>query len=168
MFSRRWCSINEQELQFVEELGLLMESAGASKTLGRIFGYLLLADQPKTLDEIATDLMFSKATASLTIRQGLLMSIFEKLSIPGERKARYRANTQSWIKASIEKAGAMQLWAQVIDQGLGTVPTQNRESRENLMVLKNYFSFINWYLSDITVQYERWTKGKINEASEKP
>ena len=147
---------------------MLMESSGASKTLGRTFGYLLLADQPRTLDEIATDLMFSKATASLTIRQGLLMSIFEKLSIPGERKARYRANTQSWIRASIEKAGAMQLWAQVIDQGLSTVPTQNRESRQNLTVLKDYFSFINWYLSDLTVQYERWTKGVIDKASEKP
>jgi len=145
-----------------------MESSGASKTLGRIFGYLLLADQPRTLDEIARDLMFSKATASLTIRQGLLMSIFEKLSIPGERKARYRSNTQSWIKASLEKAGAMQLWAQVIDQGLSTVPTRNRESRQNLTVLKDYFSFINWYLSDLTVQYERWTKGAIDKASEKP
>lgn len=147
---------------------MLMESAGATKTLGRTFGYLLLADQPKTMDEIARDLMFSKATASLTIRQGLLMRIFEKVSIPGERKARYRANTQSWIRASMEKAATMKLWEQVIDRGLETVPAQNRESRENLLVLKDYFNFINWYLSDITVQYERWTKGEINENSGKP
>jgi len=145
-----------------------MESSGASKTLGRTFGYLLQVDQPRTLDEISEHLLYSKATASLTIRQGLIMRIFEKVSIPGERKARYRANIQSWIRASIEKAGTMKLWEQVIDQGLGTVPTQNRESRENLMVLKDYFSFINWYLSDITVQYERWIKGEIDEASEKP
>ena len=84
------------------------------------------------------------------------------------RKARYRSNTQSWIKASLEKAGAMQLWAQVIDLGLSTVPAQNRESRQNLSVLKDYFSFINWYLADLTVQYERWTKGAIDKASEKP
>lgn len=145
-----------------------MESSGASKTLGRTFGYLLLADQPRTLDEIAKYLMYSKATASLTIRQGLIMRIFEKVSIPGERKARYRANTQSWIKASIEKASTMKVWENIIDQGLSFVPTQNQESRENLLVLKDYFSFINWYLSDITVQYERWTKGEIDESSEKP
>ena len=147
---------------------MLMESAGATKTLGRTFGYLLLAERPRTMDEIATDLMFSKATASLTIRQGLLMRIFEKVSIPGERKARYRANTQSWIKESNKKAGSMKLWAQVIDRGLDAVSNHNRESRENLMVLKDYFSFINWYLSDLTVQYERWTKGEIDEDSEKP
>lgn len=68
-----------------------MENSGATKTLGRTFGYLLLADQPRTLDEIAKDLLFSKATASLTVRQGLIMHIFEKVSIPGERKAYYCA-----------------------------------------------------------------------------
>lgn len=145
-----------------------MENSGATKTLGRTFGYLLLADQPRTLDEIAKDLLFSKATASLTVRQGLVMRIFEKVSIPGERKARYCANTQSWIKASMEKAGEMKTWAELIDRGLSCVPPQRRESRENLLVLKDYFSFINWYLSDISVQYERWKKGKIDESSEKP
>lgn len=147
---------------------MLMENAGATKTLGRTFGYLLLAGQPKTMDEIAGDLMFSRATASLTIRQGLLMQIFEKVSIPGQRKARYRANIQSWIKASMKKASSVQLWERVIDRGLGTVPVQNREARENLILLKDYFSFINWYLSDITVQYQRWTKGEINAKSGKP
>ncbi len=145
-----------------------MESAGATRTLGRTFGYLLLTDRPRTLDEIAEYLMFSKATASLTIRHGLLMRIFEKVSLPGERKARYRANIESWIQSSMEKAESMMLWEQLIDRGLDVVPLQNRESRENLMVLKDYFSFVNWYLSDIKLQYERWTKGELNKDSEKP
>jgi len=145
-----------------------MESAGATKTLGRTFGYLLLTDRPRTLDEIAGHLLFSKATASLTIRQGLLMRIFEKVSLPGERKAHYRANIQSWIQSSMEKAGSMMLWEQLIDRGLDVVPLQYRESRKNLMVLKDYFSFVNWYLSDIKLQYERWTKGELNKDSEKP
>jgi DNA-binding transcriptional regulator GbsR (MarR family) len=144
-----------------------MENAGASKTLGRIFGYLLLADQPRSLDEIARDLLFSKATASLTIRQGLAMRIFEKVSLPGERKSYYRANVQSWIKASMEKARAMKVWEKAIDRGLGFV-SHNRESRENLKELKDYFNFVNWYLSDIEIQYERWKKGEIDESSEKP
>lgn len=145
-----------------------MENSGASKTLGRTFGYLLLANSPRTLDEIAKDLLFSKATASLTVRQGLVMRIFEKVSIPGERKARYRANTQSWVKASLEKAGEMKNWAETINRGLNCIPPHSRESRENLLVLKEYFNFINWYLSDITAQYERWKKGEINESPEKP
>lgn len=62
----------------------------------------------------------------------------------------------------------MKTWAEVIDRGLNCVPPHNRESGENLLVLKNYFSFINWYLSDIAVQYERWKKGEIDESSEKP
>ncbi|WP_027363651.1 hypothetical protein [Desulfotruncus alcoholivorax] len=66
-----------------------MENSSASKTPGRTFGYLLMSGQPGTMDEIAKDLLYSKATASLII-------------------------------------------------------------------------------SDIKVQYERWTKGEIDESSEKP
>lgn len=41
--------MNPQELHFIEDLGLLVEKSGGSRTLVRVFGYLLLADRPKTL-----------------------------------------------------------------------------------------------------------------------
>lgn len=75
-----------ERFQFVENMGLLFERSGASRTLGRVFGYLLLSGEPKTLDEIAEGLLFSKATASLTVRQGLFLHFFEKISIPGEQR----------------------------------------------------------------------------------
>ena len=80
--------INPEERRFIEDFGLLFEESGGSRTLGRVFGYLLLAESPRTLDEISADLLFSKATASLTIRQGLTMRLFEKVGRPGQRKDR--------------------------------------------------------------------------------
>lgn len=151
------------ELQFIEDIGLLIENSGGSKTLGRIFGYLLLADKPKTLDEIAKDLLFSKATASLTIRQGLVIRFFEKVSIPGKRKAHYRVSMNSWINATLEKVNAMAEWEKLIERGLGFVSPENRPALENLKGMKDYFDFVRWYFSDITEQYERWKKGEINK-----
>ncbi|MCL5290522.1 MAG: GbsR/MarR family transcriptional regulator [Bacillota bacterium] len=147
--------------QLIEEMGLLFEKSGASKTFGRIFAYLLLAEKPKTLDEIAEDLLFSKATASLTLRQGLLIQFFEKVSLPGERKTFFKVNTESWIRATSAKMKALHEWDRLISKGLSIVPADNREATEKLQAMKDYFDFIAWYFSDINEYYERWKKGEI-------
>lgn len=159
--------ITEQEMRFIEDMGLLIEKSGGAKTLGRVFGYLLLADKPKTLDDIATTLLFSKATASLTIRQGLLTGLFDKVSKPGERKTLYRANSQSWVSAMTHKMSALQEWEKLIVMGLGSLPPDNKAARDNLMGLKDYFDFLNWYLADFTDVYTRWRRGEINPATPK-
>ncbi|GAB6159217.1 hypothetical protein JCM39194_24170 [Desulfotomaculum varum] len=146
---------------FIEDMGLLFEKSGASRTLGRIFAYLLLADQPKTLDQIAEDLLFSKATASLTIRQGLLIQFIEKVSLPGERKTYFRVNTTAWVRAMSAKLKSLHEWEAIIARGLGMLPAENQQAAENLLAMKDYFDFINWYLSDINEYYERWQKGEF-------
>ncbi|RYD03526.1 hypothetical protein N752_19150 [Desulforamulus aquiferis] len=156
-------SINAEQHKFIEEFGLLLEKGGGTKTLGRIWGYLLIADKPKTLDEIAEDLLFSKATASLTIRQGLLVRLFEKVSIPGERKTYYRANMQTWVNLLSEKIHTMREWKKLIDYGLTFTPTDNQEATNNLKGMNDYFEFLDWYFSDIKEYYERWTNGDIDK-----
>lgn len=155
--------INTDESKFIEDMGLLMEKSGGSRTLGRIFGYLLLADSPRTLDQIAKDLLFSKATASLTVRQGLVIYLFEKVIIPGSRKDCYQANIQTWIGSMSDQVNMINAWNKVIDQGLGFLPEDNKAAQENLKEMKDYFNFMIWYLSDIGEQYERWKKGEIQE-----
>lgn len=140
-----------------------MEKSGGSRTLGRVFGYLLLADKPRTLDQIASDLLFSKATASLTVRHGLIIHFFEKVSIPGERKDYYRANIQSWINATSDHIKVLSAWEMLIDRGLALLGPDNRAAAENLEGLKDYFNFTRWYLSDFEEQYKLWKKGEIQD-----
>lgn len=160
-------TIESAELLFMENMGLIFERSGASKTLGRVFGCLLLAEQPKTLDEIAKDLFFSKATASLTVRQGLALRLFEKVSMPGERKDLYRASSVSWISLMTHKINALVEWEALVEQGLGVLKPDNRLARENLSAMKDYLDFLRWYMADFREQYELWKKGQINKDSSK-
>ncbi len=153
---------NSQELIFIEEMGLMWESSGATRTIGRIFGYLLLSEKPKTLDELARDLLFSKATASLTIRQGLMISIFEKVSIPGERKDYYRVNMQSWANNMNQKMNILAAWEKLIEKGLQSLSPNKEEAAENLRIMKDYFAFTRWYMSDFPEKYNKWLAGEID------
>lgn len=156
-------AISQSDLQFIEDMGLLIEQSGGSKTLGRVFGYLLLAGRPKTLDEIAANLLFSKATASLTVRQGLVIRFFEKVSIPGERKDFYRVSAKNWIEVMNKKINSLAEWERLIRQGLDLVPPDNRAALENLEFMKDYFDFMRWYFSDLAEQYQRWQTGEIKK-----
>ncbi|NPV91546.1 MAG: hypothetical protein HPY50_12320 [Firmicutes bacterium] len=151
------------EIRFIERFGLLMEEAGGTKTLGRVFGYLMLTGEPKTLDEISSDLLFSKATASLTVRQGLLMALIEKVSRPGQRKDYYTASIRSWTRAIENKMKVIEEWNQIILHGLSIIPADNPSARENLEGMKDYLDFCIWYMSDIDEYYERWKRGEFSD-----
>lgn len=155
--------ITSEELGFIEDLGMLMEKSGGARTLGRVFGYLLLTGQPKTLDQIAESLLFSKATASLTVRQGILHHFFEKVSIPGERKDYYRANVQSWINSMSDQVKTMKAWEELVHRGLALAGGENVTARENLEKLRDFLKFMGWYLSGIEEQYRLWKKGRTGE-----
>ncbi|GBF35060.1 hypothetical protein DCCM_4183 [Desulfocucumis palustris] len=157
--------INSQELDFVEEMGILWESSGATRTLGRVFGYLLLSEKPKSLDQLAKDLIFSKATASLTIRQGLMISIFEKVSIPGKRKDYYRVNINSWIDAMNQRMKILLTWETLIEKGLHSLSPGKVEAAENLRAMKDYFEFMRWYMSDFPEKLGKWRAGEIDVKS---
>ncbi|TEB04069.1 HTH-type transcriptional repressor OpcR [Pelotomaculum schinkii] len=154
-------TIESEKSRFIENMGLIFERSGVSKTLGRVFGCLLLAQRPKTLDEIAADLFFSKATASLTVRQGLALRLFEKVSMPGERKDLYRLRTISWINAMTDKINTLSEWETLVGQGFSLIDKSNRPALENLSAMKDYLDFLRWYLGDFEEQYGRWKKGQI-------
>ena len=50
--------------QFIERTGVEIERLGMSRTFGRLFGLLMVADRPLSLDDLAEQLHVSKASVS--------------------------------------------------------------------------------------------------------
>ena len=71
---------------FVGEMGLTFESDGFTRIGGRLFGHLLLADRPLSLDELADALGASKASISTDARRLLEKGVVERSGRPGDRR----------------------------------------------------------------------------------
>jgi predicted transcriptional regulator len=71
---------------FVGEMGLTFEADGFTRIGGRLFGHLLLADRPLSLDEIAEALQVSKASVSTDARRLLEKGVVERKGKPGDRR----------------------------------------------------------------------------------
>ncbi|MDT4998662.1 MAG: hypothetical protein QOK12_767, partial [Mycobacterium sp.] len=62
--------MSPEEAEFVDRFGLFMERLGATRTMGRVYGWLLICDPPRqSLTELAEVLSVSKASVSTVARQ---------------------------------------------------------------------------------------------------
>lgn len=74
---------------FIERMGLAAEHDGLSRIAGRLFGALLLADQPLSLDTLAEKLAVSKASISTEARRLFDRVVAERIGKPGDRRDYY-------------------------------------------------------------------------------
>ena len=76
--------------QFAERMGIFFESEGFPRIAGRVFGLLLVSDEPRSLDALAATLGVSKASISTDSRLLERRGLVERVSQPGDRRVYYQ------------------------------------------------------------------------------
>lgn len=102
----------------IEEFGLFFERYGLARTFGRVYGLLLLADEPQlSLEEIARALNLSKASASTVTRQLQAMGMIQRAALPGDRRTYYRIAEDAHIRLMELKLQASLVLAALVQKG---------------------------------------------------
>jgi predicted transcriptional regulator len=81
--------IDGPKLQFIEGVAGLLLPWGVPPVAARLYGYLLLSDQPASLDEITAGLGVSKSTASVAARLLERYTLGRRHREPGTKRALY-------------------------------------------------------------------------------
>lgn len=94
--------------QVIEDFGLYFEQYGLPRILGRIYGLLMITNDPVLgLDQMAEQLGISKASASTCARQLQTFTLIEKVSLPGNRRDYYRVSPDAhakYLRTSLHKS----------------------------------------------------------------
>jgi DNA-binding transcriptional regulator GbsR (MarR family) len=81
----------------IEALERSAEVYGAKRSYGRLFGVLLFAEDPLSLDELAAESEYAKSTVSTAMSTLERFHLVHRRSIPGEgKKAYFEAETDLW------------------------------------------------------------------------
>lgn len=75
---------------FVSRMGHTTEQDGFTRIAGRLFGYLLLSEQPCSITELAAALGVSKASVSTDARRWLETGVLERVARTGDRRDYYQ------------------------------------------------------------------------------
>jgi DNA-binding transcriptional regulator GbsR (MarR family) len=133
--------VTPQEAEFVDRIGLFFEMTGGSRTMGRLYGWLLICDPPQqSLTALAATLSVSKASVSTVARQLQEGGMIERLPSP-TRQHHYRVTPGGFTTVLNVQLSRMSMGIEAADFGLSLLDDDRKEQRERLEDFRDFCQF---------------------------
>ncbi|MDP9869337.1 MULTISPECIES: GbsR/MarR family transcriptional regulator [Streptosporangium] len=153
--------MEQKEREFVDRMGLVFERFAATRTMGRMYAWLMICDPPhQSLTELAADLGVSKTAVSTVARQMEGAGMLERVPAPG-REHRYRIVRGGWAHALGVQLAGVRLGLETLDFGLSVVGEDRPEQRAQVEESRRFFAFIE---HDADGLVERWQEYRDKQA----
>ncbi len=142
------------ERAFVDRLGLFFEMAGGPRTMGRIFGWLMICEPPhQSITEIARALRVSKASVSTLVRQLQASQVVERVPVESSRQHHYRITEGGWTRVIERRRTFARFAVDAAEFGLTVLGSQRAEQRERVEELRDFYVFMD---NDADEFIRRW------------
>jgi DNA-binding transcriptional regulator GbsR (MarR family) len=147
---------------FIDRMGRALESEGLPRTAGRIFGLLLVSEDCRSLDEMATQLHVSKASVSTNARLLEQRGVLERNSRRSDRRDYYRVQPDLFSHTMAQR---LQRWQQ-FHEAIGDARTQLPiRSRKVLKRLEDYDSAYTFLAQTIREALANWSAAHRGDAA---
>lgn len=145
--------MNLSEIEFVDRMGLIMERLGGTRTMGRLYAWLMICDPPdRSLTDLAAELGVSKTSVSTVARQLELSGMVERVPT-STREHHYRMVSGGWAQVMRVQLAAVKQSLDTLDFGLSILGDDRPGQRGRLEDTREFFAFI---LQDSDEMFERW------------
>lgn len=133
--------MSPDEAEFVDRLGLFFELLGATRTMGRVYGWLLICDPPQqSLTALAAALSVSKASISTVARQLLEGGMVERLPSPN-RQHLYRVTPGGFTSVLETQLSLMRLGIEPAEFALSVLDEDRAEQRQRVEDFRDFCEF---------------------------
>ena len=129
------------ESEFVDQLGLVMERLGSTRSMGRLWAWLMICDPPDpSLTDLAAELGLSKTAVSTVARQLEAGGIIERVPT-ATREHRYRAVSGGWAQILPVQLGLVKQSLATLEYGLSILGEDRVQQRVRLEETRDFFAF---------------------------
>lgn len=141
--------------QVIENFGQYFEQYKLPRILGRVYGLLLIADQPYLgLDQMVAELNVSKASVSTTARQLVGFMMIEKVTRPGDRRDYYRISSRAAVSYLQQTLRGTMGFANLID-GAAQLPDLQPEARAKVEKIQLVYTSLAQVLASFFAVFEK-------------
>ncbi len=154
--------LNADTQAFVEQMGLMMDRAGGARTLGRLFGLLLAAQQPLSLGDMATLLQVSKASISTNARRCQQVGLVHRVSKPGDRRDYYEITPGSFSRMLDARVAGVLEMVRLAQLGLTAIEADNQPARARLEEMRDFYTFVG---DEMKSMMDRWKEQHASDVS---
>jgi DNA-binding transcriptional regulator GbsR (MarR family) len=129
----------DEQHTFIEDMGQHMVGWGIPRSTGRIYAYLLLQEQPASLDQIAAGLGVGKSGVSVGTRQLVQLGMVRGIGERGSRRLLYDALYSLESIFAARNAQATDLLARLRQAARVSPPGPRRERLEEMVDMLRAF-----------------------------
>ncbi len=146
----------ERITDYIESWGMVVESLGGTRMMGKILGWLIICDPPEqSAADIALAVQASAGTVSTTTRTLVQAAMIEKVGLPGKRSAYFRVKPGMWAQLMKARMARMHVMGQLADDGLELSPGPDGEPNDRLREIGSYVRFIE---REFPALLDRWVE----------
>jgi len=135
--------MNAQTTDFIERMGLALESDGLPRIAGRIFGLLLVSEDCRSLDELAAELRVSKGSVSTNARLLEQRGVLERNSRPSDRRDYYRIPPHLFSQTMAQRLARWQRFHEAIRDARASLPIRSRKVLDRLEEYEAAYAFMS-------------------------
>jgi DNA-binding transcriptional regulator GbsR (MarR family) len=133
--------MSPEEAEFVDRLGLFFELLGATRTMGRAYGWLLICDPPQqSLTQLADALSVSKASISTVARQLQEGGMVERLPSPNRQHV-YQVTPGGFTSVLETQLSLMRLGIEPAEFALSVLGEDRAEQRQRVEDFRDFCEF---------------------------
>jgi DNA-binding transcriptional regulator GbsR (MarR family) len=146
--------VDPRTAQFVEQMGLVLESDKLPRIAGRIFGLLLVSAEARSLDQLAAALGVSKASVSTNARLLEHRGILERVGRPADRRDYYRVPPDLFHRTVAQRLARWQRFHEAIGAARRTLPIRNAEVIERLETYEAGYAYMSRAIAAALARWE--------------
>ena len=142
------------ESEFVEEMGQFLASLGMTPMAGRMWGWLLICEQPEqTATDIAAALHASRGSISGTARLLATSGLIRRSTKPGDRREYFSAPPEALDSLLSSAAGIYEHVRAIAERGLASIGDRPPESRARLQEFHDVMAFVEREVPRVIAEY---------------
>src|SRR5687768_17548228 len=120
--------MDAQTAHFIETMGLVLEADGLPRIAGRIFGLLLVSEDPRSLDDLAAELRVSKGSVSTNARLLEQRGVLEQVSRPAARRDNYQVPRVLFSHTMAQRLARWQRFHEAIGAARRSLPIHSSQA----------------------------------------
>lgn len=122
--------------RFVQGMAQLLVPLGVPQTAARLYGYLLLSENPVSLDRMVADLEISKSTASVAAHLLEMYTLIRRSGQRGTRRVLFEASEDYTGMMNAQMRSLEQLAALINEGAQGSA---SKKTRERLRTMAEFY-----------------------------
>ena len=141
-------------VNFIERMGLALESDGLPRIAGRIFGLLLVSEDAHSLDDLAAELRVSKGSVSTNARLLEQRGLLERVCRPADRRDYYSVRPDLFIHTMAQRLARWQRFHEAIGVARTSLPIRSQEVRDRLEEYEQAYAFMSQVIREALTRWQ--------------